>query len=131
MQQGYDEPTASKYAVLIGDTPCMDAAGNIVVIEGGHPIAKLRPLDFFEDPDRSKTSSFNKAKDLIRALIRQADSDIMPKNFVSTPAIRALVDDVTAQALYNDILTEIEASSGIKFVRNSQLPPKTNFPDQC
>lgn len=48
MRQGYDEATASNYAVLIGDTPCMDEEGNIVVLDGGKEIARLKPLMFFD-----------------------------------------------------------------------------------
>jgi hypothetical protein len=48
MTQGYDEETASNYAVLIGDTPCMDEAGNVVVMDGNKEIARLKPLKMFE-----------------------------------------------------------------------------------
>jgi hypothetical protein len=48
MSQGYDEETASHYAVLIGDTPCVDEAGNIVVLDGEKEIARLKPLKMFE-----------------------------------------------------------------------------------
>jgi hypothetical protein len=47
MAQGYDEKTASDYAVLIGDTPCMDEHGNVFVMDGKKQIAKLKPLAFF------------------------------------------------------------------------------------
>ena len=47
MSQGYDENTASHYAGLIGDTPIADEHGNIVVMENGREIAKLKPLKFF------------------------------------------------------------------------------------
>jgi hypothetical protein len=47
MRQGYSEETASDYAVLLGDTPCRDAAGNILVIDAGNVIATLKPLEFF------------------------------------------------------------------------------------
>jgi hypothetical protein len=40
MAQGYDEETASNYAVLIGDTPCVDEAGKIVVLDGEKEIAR-------------------------------------------------------------------------------------------
>jgi hypothetical protein len=49
MAQGFDEQAASDYAVLIGDTPCMDAAGNVLVIENGRKIATLKPLKFFAE----------------------------------------------------------------------------------
>lgn len=32
--QGYDEATAARYAGLVGDTPCVDQHGNILVMEG-------------------------------------------------------------------------------------------------
>lgn len=47
MQQGYDEETASHYAALIGDTPCTDEAGNIVVFDGKKEIARLK-LKYFD-----------------------------------------------------------------------------------
>ena len=47
MAQGYDEEMAGNYAVLIGDTPCTDEAGNIVVLDGGKKIARLKPPKFF------------------------------------------------------------------------------------
>ncbi len=34
MAQGYDEETASNYAVLIGDTPCTDQHDNVIVMDG-------------------------------------------------------------------------------------------------
>jgi len=48
MAQGYDEETASHYAVLIGDTPCMDEVGNVYVMDGEKEIARLKPLKMFE-----------------------------------------------------------------------------------
>lgn len=47
MAQGYDEATASHYAVLIGDTPARDAHGNVIVVEQGRTIATLKPLKMF------------------------------------------------------------------------------------
>ena len=47
MAQGYNEKTASDYAVLIGDTPCVNEAGQILVFENGKEIARLKPLKFF------------------------------------------------------------------------------------
>jgi len=44
---GYDEDTACHYAALIGDTPCSDEAGKIVVQEDdGRELARL-DLHFF------------------------------------------------------------------------------------
>ncbi len=47
MEQGIDELTASRYAVLIGDTPLKDAAGNIIVMDGDTVLATLKPLKMF------------------------------------------------------------------------------------
>jgi hypothetical protein len=58
MAQGYDEQTASDYAVLIGDTPCMDDHNNVIVRKHGRQIAKLKPLEFFGTlrPIRAETA---------------------------------------------------------------------------
>lgn len=48
MAQGYDEKIASDYAVLIGDTPCTDHAGNVLVMAGAVVVATLKPLKMFE-----------------------------------------------------------------------------------
>jgi hypothetical protein len=47
MAQGYDEATASDYAVLIGDTPCLDETGRVLVMDGGRVLARLQPLKSF------------------------------------------------------------------------------------
>jgi hypothetical protein len=47
MTQGYDQKTACDYAVLIGDTPCTDETGQILVLKNGKEIARLKPLKFF------------------------------------------------------------------------------------
>jgi hypothetical protein len=48
MAQGYDEETASYYAVRIGDTPGFDENGKLVVMnEHGQVITRLQPLKFF------------------------------------------------------------------------------------
>jgi hypothetical protein len=48
MAQGYDEPTASRYAVLIGDIPVRDDAHRLVVIdEQGKILARLPWLSMF------------------------------------------------------------------------------------
>lgn len=46
MSKGYDEPTAAKFAAIIGDTPMVDEDDNIVVVEDGKELARLK-LDFF------------------------------------------------------------------------------------
>jgi hypothetical protein len=47
MAQGYDEATASDYAVLIGDCPIKDDDGHIVVMDDGKIVATLKPLRMF------------------------------------------------------------------------------------
>ena len=47
VSQGYDQETAGRYASLIGDTPIADEQGNIVVMEIGREIPRLKPLKFF------------------------------------------------------------------------------------
>ncbi len=49
MAQGYDEATASRYAVLIGDTPVRDAKGNVLVMDGDRIMEILPPLKFFSE----------------------------------------------------------------------------------
>ena len=49
MRQGYNEETAAHYAMLIGDRPCYDTAGRIVVEENGLELARIKPLKFFGD----------------------------------------------------------------------------------
>jgi hypothetical protein len=48
MAQGYDEETAVRFAVLIGDIPISDEHGNIIVMSGGQELARLKPLKMFE-----------------------------------------------------------------------------------
>lgn len=49
MRLGYDEETASDYAVLIGDTPCMDEAGNVLVLDdAGKTLACLKLKSFVD-----------------------------------------------------------------------------------
>jgi hypothetical protein len=47
MEQGVDKETAYHYAALIGDTPCFDDAGNLIVRDGTQEIARLKPLKSF------------------------------------------------------------------------------------
>lgn len=47
MAQGFNEQSASRYAVLIGDTPVMDQHGNVVVMDGSRRVTTLEPLKFF------------------------------------------------------------------------------------
>lgn len=49
MAQGYDQETASNFAVLIGDIPIMDEAGNLVVMDGEEKLAVLKPLQMFKE----------------------------------------------------------------------------------
>jgi hypothetical protein len=48
MEQGYDRETAGRYAVLIGDMPCLDASGDVIVMDGRTEVARLKPLKMFE-----------------------------------------------------------------------------------
>lgn len=50
MTHGYDAATASDYAVILGDTPLRDEAGNIVVMERGRVLATLPPLKCYAEP---------------------------------------------------------------------------------
>ncbi len=45
---GYNEHTAAHYAALIGDTPCLDSDGRVVVMEHGQVLARLRLKSFDE-----------------------------------------------------------------------------------
>jgi hypothetical protein len=47
MAQGYDEQTASDYAIRIGDRPMFDTEGNVMVMKGDQLLAVLKPLKFF------------------------------------------------------------------------------------
>ena len=48
MGQGFDEETAAHFASLIGDLPQIDEQGNVVVMEDGQVLARLK-LDLDED----------------------------------------------------------------------------------
>jgi hypothetical protein len=44
---GYDEETAGGFAVFIGDTPCLDEQGRVVVIDDdGRELARLNLRDW-------------------------------------------------------------------------------------
>jgi hypothetical protein len=45
--QGYDEDSSARLAMLVGDTPAIDEAGRVIVMEQGKEVARLRPLRFF------------------------------------------------------------------------------------
>ena len=48
MALGYDEQTSAHFAALIGDTPCFDEQGRLVVMnESGAILARLR-LKYFD-----------------------------------------------------------------------------------
>lgn len=49
MAQGYDRKTAGRFAVLIGDTPVEDVAGNVIVMDGRRVVATLKPLKMFRE----------------------------------------------------------------------------------
>lgn len=50
MAHGYDAATAGHYAVLLGDTPLLNEAGDIVVMEDGKVLATLPPLKTYAEP---------------------------------------------------------------------------------
>lgn len=112
MGLGYDESTASRFAVLLGDTPLKDADGNILVMEGDTLLATLPPLKTLRELWTGKS---NQAKEMIFAMLRQADSDVLPRVLRTPLEILALVDDATAQRLYQECAAEIERASGLKF----------------
>jgi hypothetical protein len=58
--KGFDRETAGKFAVIIGDTPHVDEAGNTVVIDNeGKELARFK-LDFFEsESDDQHTTTTN------------------------------------------------------------------------
>lgn len=46
MRQGYDLETAAEYAKWIGDTPILDTAGKLLVInDRGEVLARLQPWE--------------------------------------------------------------------------------------
>lgn len=51
MALGYDEETASHYAVLLGDTPLTDPSGRMIVMENGNVLATLPPLKFYQESE--------------------------------------------------------------------------------
>lgn len=57
----------------------------------------------------------DQAKEMIFALLRQADSGFLPRVFRAPVEILALVDAATAQRLYLECVAEIERESGLKF----------------
>jgi hypothetical protein len=61
--------------------------------------------------------TYKKAKDRILFVLRQADSEELPLRFPSTEYIRELVDDKTAQKIYEEIILEMEKVSGSKIKR--------------
>jgi hypothetical protein len=59
-----------------------------------------------------------KAKSRIRFLLRQADGRKLPRLFPMTSYISELIDEQTAQQLYDEIIAELEEASGIKIERS-------------
>ena len=46
--QGISRELALRYAELIGDLPVRDADGNILVMDAGRQLARLKPLKIFQ-----------------------------------------------------------------------------------
>lgn len=59
MTKGYDEATAAKFAAIIGDTPMIDENDNIVVVENGQELARLK-LDFFGKKSKDRRGTIMK-----------------------------------------------------------------------
>jgi hypothetical protein len=57
MALGFDEKTASDYAMLIGDTPVIDEQGRVVVSENGRELARLK-LSYFDDTEDPEPEEF-------------------------------------------------------------------------
>lgn len=64
------------------------------------------------------SETIEKAKSRIRFLLRQADGGRLPKRLPMTPYIGELVDEQTAQRLYDEIIADLEKTSGIKIERS-------------
>ena len=62
--------------------------------------------------------TIEKAKNRIRFLLRQADGGKLPKRLPMTPYIGELIDEQTAQLLYEEIIGDLENASGIKIERS-------------
>jgi hypothetical protein len=62
--------------------------------------------------------TIEKAKSLISFGLRQADvGDGFPKRIPMSPSVSELIDEPTAQQLYDEIITEWEKVSGFKIER--------------
>ena len=61
--------------------------------------------------------TLQKAKDRIMFLLRQADGEKLPYRMPASDYIRELVDEETAQKLYEEIISEIEKVNGTKIER--------------
>jgi hypothetical protein len=57
------------------------------------------------------------ARDEIKLLLRQADAATLPARLKLTPRLNQLVDEPTAQRLYEEVIAGLEAASGVKFKR--------------
>ncbi len=58
--KGFDRETAGKYAVIIGDTPVVDEAGNTLVIDDqGKELARFK-LDYFTGPSDQQSGTIMK-----------------------------------------------------------------------
>jgi len=51
VSKGYDEKTASHFSMLIGDTPMVDKDGDVIVMEDGKILTKLKLGSFKKKAD--------------------------------------------------------------------------------
>ena len=63
------------------------------------------------------TSAIQTARNKLRFFLRQADGGFLPKRVPFTPDLREIVDEQTAQKLYDQLITELEQATGVKIDR--------------
>lgn len=63
-------------------------------------------------------NSEQEARNEIKMLLRQADGDTLPTRLRLPPRLRQLVDEPTAQRIYEEVIASLEAASGVKFKRD-------------
>lgn len=62
------------------------------------------------------------ARNEIRDALRIADADLLPRQIKLTPALAALVDQPTAQRLYEEVIAELNQSRKEPFELVDSLP---------
>lgn len=68
---------------------------------------------------KNNSQKIEEAKSRIRFLLRQADGGALPKRFPMSPYILELVDEQTAQLLYDEIIADLEQTSGKEIERKN------------